>query len=189
MKNRTKIILLIVLAIVFLGFIYRSMTMLKGITPSPKPAGAKKAEAVSATPTTSPKSTQLPPTSTSPQKMSSLTLALPPRNPFIPLVSEKKTSPEKPSSPSQPPKLPAPVIVQGQVQGQETSAEALKSAALLGTVVGPKSLAIIKIGDKSLIVREGEKIDGWKLAKVEIGRAILEGLEGSLSLEKEGKLK
>jgi type II secretory pathway component PulC len=80
------------------------------------------------------------------------------------------------------------VIVQGQIQGQPTSAEAIKSIALSGTVVGPRSLAVIKVGEKSLIVREGEKIDGWKLAKVEIGRAVLEGLEGSLSLG-ERKLK
>ena len=180
MKNRTKIILLIVLAIVFVGLIYRSMIMLKGITPSPKPVGAKKAEAGGAPPTTSPKTAQPATTSIPPQTMANLSLALPPRNPFIPLVSEKAPTPTKPSAP---PRLPAPVIVQGQVQGQPTSAEAIKSIALSGTVVGPRSLAIIKVGEKSLIVKEGEKIDGYKLRKVERGKIIIEGAEGNLVLE------
>jgi len=183
MKNRTKIIILIVLVIILIGLVYRSMTMLKGITPSPKPAGEKKAEAGSAPPTTSQQTTQPATPSIPPQTMTNLSLALPPRNPFIPLVSEKKPTPTKPSPPSQPSKLPAPVIVQGQIQGQPTSAEAVKNIVLSGTVVGPRSLAIIKMGEKSLIVREGEKIDGYKLRKVERGKIIIEGAEGNLVLE------
>jgi hypothetical protein len=170
--------LLIVLAIVFVGLIYRSMTMLKGITPSPRPAGVKKAEAGGLR--LSQQSTPPAPTSIPPQRMANLSLALPPRNPFIPLVSEKAPTPTKPSAP---PRLPAPVIVQGQIQGQPTLAEAIKNIALSGTVVGPRSLAIIKVGEKSLIVREGEKIDGYKLRKVDRGKIIIEGAEGNLVLE------
>jgi cytoskeletal protein RodZ len=180
MKNRTKIIILIVLVIILIGLVYRSMTMLKGITPSPKPAGEKKAQASSAPPATSQQTTQPATPSIPPQTMANLSLALPPRNPFIPLVSEKAPTPTKPSAP---PKLPAPVIVQGQIQGQPTSAEAVKNIALSGTVVGPRSLAIIKMGEKSLIVREGEKIDGYRLRKVDRGKIIIEGAEGNLVLE------
>ena len=183
MKNRTKIILLVVLAIVLVGLLYRSITMLKGVTPSPKPAGVKQAEVGGAAPTTSPQTTPLAPTSIPPQTMANLSLALPPRNPFIPLVSEKAPTPTKPSATSQPPKLPAPVIIQGEVQGQPTSTEAIKSVVLSGTVVGPRSLAIIKVGEKSLLVKEGEKIDGYKLRKVERGKVIIEGAEGNIVLE------
>ncbi|MBC7329864.1 hypothetical protein H5T88_05835 [bacterium] len=181
MKNRTKIILLVVLAIVLVGLLYRSITMLKGVTPSPKPAGVKKVGG--AAPTTSPETAQPAPTSIPPQTMANLSLALPPRNPFVPLVSEKAPTPKKPSATTQPPKLPAPVIVQGQVQGQPTSTEAIKSVVLSGTVVGPRSLAIIKVGEKSLLVREGEKIDGYKLRKVERRKIIIEGAEGNIILE------
>ncbi|MGC9004477.1 MAG: hypothetical protein ACP5KZ_07235 [bacterium] len=179
MKNRTKIILLVVLAIILVGLLVRSIMMMKEITPvakrreSKKVAGGVMPTATTAQPT--------PIASPTPQRIANLSLALPPRNPFTPLVSERKPAPSStPSAP--PPKLPAPVIIQRQVQGQPTSLETATSLALLGTVLGPRNLAIVKVGEKSVIVREKGEIDGYILTKVERGKAVFHGKEGTLIL-------
>lgn len=177
MSNRTKIILLVILAIVLLGLIVRSISMLKTVS-APKPAvrkePAKAPELLTTQP--SPKIGQA-----SPQQMVGLSLALPPRNPFTPLVSEKKETPPPyrvPSPPTPPPHLPPPRVKTQVPPGQPQLP--IPNLLLMGTVIGPQRVAIIKIGEKSLIVRQGEKIDGLKVEKVERGRVIFEGGEVSL---------
>jgi len=174
MSNRTKIILIGVLTIILVGLLVHSMMLLKSISPT-KPS--TKTEIAKA-PTSQP---SLHPTQPPPVKMEGFTLTLPPRNPFNPLVSEKKeTAPTRPTS-TQPPKLPAPVI--SQAPSGQTPSPSTTNLVLMGTVIGPKKVAIIKVGEKSVIAREGEEVDGLRLKKIERGSVIFEGLEGELTLK------
>jgi len=181
MSNRTKIILIVVLTIILVGLLVRSMLMLKSVSPTKPSTKTEVAKAPTSQPSTQPSSpASTPAPQPSPLKPEGLSLALPPRNPFNPLVSEKKeTAPTRPT-PTQPPKLPAPVISQAP-SGQASSPSA--NLILTGTVIGPKKVAIIKVGEKSVIVREGEQVDGLRLKKIERGKVIFKGLEKELTLK------
>ncbi len=175
MSNRTKLILLCVLAIVLVGVLVRSFLMLKSVSP-PKPAEKKELGKVP-TPTTPPPSEVSPPT---PQPISGLSLALPPRNPFLPLVSETTPTPPTPPPQPSPPHLPTPVI--SQVPPGQAPLPTL-NLVLMGTVIGPKRIAIIKVGEKNIIIKQGENIDGLTLKRVERGRVMLESLGGEITLK------
>lgn len=184
MSNRTKIILIVVLAIVLVGLLVRSILMLKAVAPS-KPSASKE---IAKAPTSTAPTVRPPlPTTSQPPKITGLSLALPARNPFKPIISkEEKTTPSRPapSKPS-PPHLPAPVISQVQPEQAPLTPANL---TLTGTVIGTQRVAILKIGEKSIIVRQGDKVDGLTLKKVDRGKVLFEGLEGEITL-KGGELK
>lgn len=173
MRDRNKIVLIAVLTIALVGLLVRSLFMLKAVS-SKAPTKKEIAQAPAPAPPT-------PPTAQPLSQIAGLSLALPPRNPFSPLISEKKeTTPPPPSTTQPPPHLPAPVISQappGQAQPLSTN------LTLMGTVLGTLKVAVIKVGEKSFIVRQGERIDGLTLKKVDRGRVIFEGLEGEITLK------
>ncbi|MBC7326704.1 hypothetical protein H5T87_01145 [bacterium] len=186
MSNRTKIILLIALTIILIGLLLRSVLILRTAT-APSPSKKIATTKTPATPTTPTPQASTVPVQPTPATITNLSLELPPRNPFQPLVRESKATPSgQKTTPLSPPKLPAPIVTQ-LPSGQASTQPSTANLVLLGTVLGPQKLAIIKIGEKSFIVREGEKIDGLKIYKVERGRVLFEGGEVTLNTKEGGR--
>lgn len=172
-RKRIQYILIGVLSAVLLFLVARSLFLLQlpTLPPPPKPAE------VSQAPSQPPQPPQQPP-----QKELRISLALPPRNPFVPLVKEKGTAPSAPKGPSVP-KVPALLIPGEEIPQGATSQETPLSLSLKGTVVGPRKVAIVEKEGKSLILTEGEKVGEWRLVKIERKRIVLEGMATTYSIE------
>ncbi len=69
--------------------------------------------------------------------------------------------------------------------GEESTVAVYKNLKLIGTAVGVKSLALLKVGDKVLVLEEGSEKKGIKLKKVYRNSAliVIKGRELRLKLE------